>query len=72
MTPSSPEDREEVADALGSGCCSWVQGAPETWEHRIWGSGAGAIGQKVFEVKYLFLIHSCIALLNISNVTIDV
>lgn len=72
VTPSSPEDREELDEALGSGCCSWVQGAPEAWEHRIWGSGAEAIGQKAFEVKCLFLMHSCIALLNLSNVTIDI
>lgn len=32
----------------------------------MWGSGAGAIGQKVFEGNDLFLTHSCTALLNLT------
>lgn len=74
VTPFSPEDREDwEAEASGSRRrCSWAQGATKAWEQRIWGSGAGGTGRKVFGVNPLLIIHTSTALLNLSDVFINV
>lgn len=74
VTPSFPEDREDCkAEASGSRWrYSWAQGAAKAWEQSIWGSRAGATERKLFGVNPLLIIHTFMALLNLSNVFIRV